>query len=190
MTPPIKTLAAAVTVALLAGNAFAQSASEAAPKPLEAGTVADSSSASPIYGVTIPAGYRDWKVISVSQLSGKANQLRVELGNDIAIKAFRDGTLPFPNGAIVAALHWNAETPDDNNKILATLGVQSMIAGAPVNVQFMVKDSKKYAATAGWGFADFKDGKASDEALHQKCFGCHVPAKDRDYIYTRYARTP
>jgi len=57
-------------------------------------------------------------------------------------------------------------------------------------VQFIVKESKKYAATAGWGFADFKDGKAGDEALHQKCFACHVPAKDRGYIYTRYAPTP
>jgi hypothetical protein len=181
MTRLIKALAA--MAALLAANAFAQSANAPA-------TVADPGNASPIYGVTIPAGYRDWKVISVSQLIGKANQLRVELGNDIAIKAFRDGTRPFPDGAIVAALHWNADTPADNNKILAILGVQSMTAGAPVNVQFMVKDSKRYAATAGWGFADFKDGKASDEALHQKCFGCHVPAKDRDYVYTRYAPTP
>jgi hypothetical protein len=177
----IKTLAA--TAALLAANAFAQSANEPA-------TVAGPGNASPIYGVTVPAGYRDWKVISVSQLTGNANQLRVELGNDIAIKAFRDGTRPFPDGAIVAALHWTADTPDDNNKILAILGVQSMTAGTPVNVQFMVKDSKKYASTAGWGFGDFKDGKASDEPLHRKCFACHVPAKDRDYIYTRYAPTP
>jgi cytochrome P460 len=48
---------------------------------------------------------------------------------------------------------------------------------------FMVKDSKKYAAAGGWGFADFKDGKPSDEALHKTCFPCHVPAKDRDYVF-------
>ena len=46
-----------------------------------------------------------------------------------------------------------------------------------MNVQFMVKDSKKYAATGGWGFADFKDGKRGDKALHETCFACHTPAK-------------
>jgi len=51
----------------------------------------------------------------------------------------------------------------------------------------MVKDSKKYAAAGGWGFADFKDGKPSDEELHKTCFPCHVPAKDRDYVFACYA---
>jgi len=51
----------------------------------------------------------------------------------------------------------------------------------------MVKDSKKYAATGGWGFADFKDGKPKDEAAHQTCFPCHEAAKARDYVFTRYA---
>jgi hypothetical protein len=52
----------------------------------------------------------------------------------------------------------------------------------------MVKDSRKYAATGGWGFADFKDGKPGDRALHETCFPCHVPVKDRDYVFARYAR--
>jgi hypothetical protein len=52
----------------------------------------------------------------------------------------------------------------------------------------MVKDSKKYAATGGWGYADFTDGKPGDEALHRTCFARHEPAKDRDYVFTRYAR--
>jgi hypothetical protein len=51
----------------------------------------------------------------------------------------------------------------------------------------MVKDSKKYAATGGWGFGDFKDGKPSDEAMHKACFPCHEPFKDSDYVFTRYA---
>jgi Cytochrome P460 len=55
-------------------------------------------------------------------------------------------------------------------------------------MQFMVKDSKKYAATGGWGFADFKDGKPGDKALHETCFPCHMPAKDRDYVFAHYAR--
>jgi hypothetical protein len=62
---------------------------------------------SPIYGVTIPAGYRDWKLIAVAQLlvPGKADQLLAQFGNDIAIKAYREGTIPFPDGAIIAAIH-------------------------------------------------------------------------------------
>lgn len=147
--------------------------------------------ASPIYGVTIPAGYRDWKLIAVAQLliPGKADQLRAQFGNDIAIKAFRDGTLPFPDGAIIAAVHWTRVPSEANDKVLAGPfpGAQSFVVRSPVNVQFMVKDSKKYAATGGWGFADFKDGKPGDKALHETCFPCHMPAKDRDFVFTRYA---
>jgi hypothetical protein len=147
--------------------------------------------ASPIYGVTIPAGYRDWKLIAVDHLlvAGKVDQLRAQLGNDIAIKAFKEGKVPFPDGAIIAAIHWTRVPSEDNDKVLAGPfpGAQSLVVGSPVNVQFMVKDSKKYAATGGWGFADFKDGKPGDKALHETCFACHTPAKDRDYVFTRYA---
>jgi hypothetical protein len=155
------------------------------------------SNVSPIYGVTIPDGYRDWRLISVNHLAdtgGKLKQVRAQLGNDVAIKAFREGTLPFPDGTIIAALHWNEASSDENNKVLASgfpgAGLQSSIAQSAQNVQFMVKDSKKYAATGGWGFADFKNGKPGDEALHETCFPCHQPAKDRDYVFTRYAPTP
>src|SRR5271165_7595202 len=63
---------------------------------------------SPIYGVKIPAGYRDWKLIAVNQLlvPGKTDQLRAQYGNDIAIKAYKEKTIPFPDGAIIAAVHW------------------------------------------------------------------------------------
>jgi len=146
---------------------------------------------SPIYGVKIPAGYRDWKLIAVDHLlvAGKADQLRAQLGNDIAIKAFKEGTLPFPDGAMIAAIHWTRVPSEDNNKVLAGPfpGAESFVVGSPANVQFMVKDSKKYAATGGWGFADFKDGKPGDKALHETCFACHTPAKDRDYVFTHYA---
>jgi hypothetical protein len=111
--------------------------------------------ASPIYGVTIPAGYRDWQLIAVKELhfAGKGEQLRAQLGNDIAIKAFKEGTLPFPDGAIIAAIHWTRVPSEDNNKVLDVPfpGTQSFAIGSRVNVQFMVKDSKKYAATGGWG---------------------------------------
>jgi Cytochrome P460 len=97
-------------------------------------------------------------------------------------------------GSIIAALHWNEESSDGDNKVLAEgfpgLGLQAAFAGSPVNVQFMVKDSKKYAASGGWGFADFANGKPADLAVHEKCWPCHEPGRDRDYVFTRYAPTP
>jgi hypothetical protein len=111
--------------------------------------------AAPIYGITIPSGYRDWQLIAVKQLhfAGMGEQLRAQVGNDIAIKAFKEGTLPFPDGAIIAAMHWTRVPSEDNNKVLDVPfpGTQSFVIGSRVNVQFMVKDSKKYAATGGWG---------------------------------------
>lgn len=179
---------ATITVcALYVTKSTAQSAKQGEPRA--------ESPASPIYGITIPAGYRDWRLISLNQLAGgNLKQLRAQLGNDVAIKAFRDGKLPFPDGTIIAALHWNQASSSDNDKVLAIgfpgAGLQSSIAGSAQNVQFMVKDSKKYAATGGWGFADFKGGKPGDEALHKTCFPCHEPAKDRDFVFTRYAPGP
>jgi hypothetical protein len=155
------------------------------------------SNASPIYGITIPAGYRDWRLISVKQLTGaegKLRQLRAQLGNDIATEAFRAGKLPFPDGAIIAALHWDEASSDTDNQVLASgfpgAGLESVFAGSAVNAQFMVKDSKKYAASGGWGYADFTNGRPGDQALHEKCFPCHVPEKDHDYVFTHYAPTP
>jgi Cytochrome P460 len=150
--------------------------------------------ASPIYGVTIPAGYRDWKLIAVDQLlvPGKADQLRAQLGNDIAIKAFKERQVPFPDGAIIVAIHWTRVPSENNDKVLdgPFPGAQSFLVGSPVNIQIMVKDSKKYAASGGWGFADFKGGKPGDKALHETCFPCHAPAKASDFVFTHYAPAP
>jgi len=108
------------------------------------------------------------------------------------MKAYKEGTRPFPDGAIIAAMHWTRVPSEDNDKVLDVPfpGTHSFVIGFPVNVQFMVKDSKKYAATGGWGFADFKDGKPGDKALHETCFPCHQTAKDRDFVFTDYAATP
>src|SRR5580704_4000073 len=62
--------------------------------------------AAPIFGIQIPTGYRDWKLISVAHEEGSLNDLRAVLGNDVAIKAYREGKLPFPDGAIIARLAW------------------------------------------------------------------------------------
>ena len=141
--------------------------------------------AAPIFGVTLPPGYRDWKLISVAHEEGDLNDLRALLGNDIAVEAYRDGKLPFPDGTIIARLAWSYVPSEENNKVFGR--AQSFVAGSATNVQFMVKDSKKYAATGGWGFAQFKDGKPADEALLKTCFPCHEPVKTRDFVFTHYA---
>jgi hypothetical protein len=139
----------------------------------------------PVFDVKLPAGYRDWKLISVAHEEGSLNDLRAVLGNDIAIKAYRDGRLPFPDGAIIARLAWKYVPSEENNKVFGR--EQSFVAGDATNVQFMVKDSTKYGATGGWGFAQFNDGKPVNAAGLSGCFGCHVPVKGRDFVFTRYA---
>jgi len=139
---------------------------------------------SSIFGGKLPAGYRDWRLISVAHEEGNLNDLRAVLGNDVAIKAYREATLPFPDGTIIARLAWSHVPSEENNKAFGR--AQSFVAGAPTNIQFMIKDSKKYASTGGWGFAQFDDGKPIDVPV-QECFSCHVPAKPRDFVFTRYA---
>ena len=141
--------------------------------------------ADPVFGITIPPGYRDWKLISVAHEEGNLNDLRALLGNDVAIKAYREGKLPFPDGTIIALLAWSYVPSEENNKAFGRS--QSFVAGPATNVQFMVKNSKKYAATGGWGFAQFKDGKPADAALLKTCFPCHEPVKARDFVFTQYA---
>jgi Cytochrome P460 len=184
-------VAAAAGIATYVAHASGQSSGKAAGQYAGSAGQAEGD-ASPIYGVKIPAGYRDWQLIAVNQLhfGDKGEQLRAQVGNDIAIKAFKAGTLPFPDGSIIAAIHWTRVESDANNKVLdgPFPGTQSFVIGSRVNAQFMVKDSKKYGATGGWGFADFTGDKPGDKALHETCFPCHVPAKDRDYVFARYAR--
>jgi hypothetical protein len=121
--------------------------------------------ANPIFGITIPAGYRDWRLISVAHEEGNLNDLRALLGNDVAIKAYREGRLPFPDGTIIARLAWSYVPSEENNKVFGRS--QSFVAGSATNVQFMVKDSRKYAATGGWGFVQFKNGKPDSRSAAQ-----------------------
>ena len=141
--------------------------------------------AAPIFGIKIPPGYRDWRLISVAHEEGNLNDLRALLGNDAAIKAYREGKLTFPDGTIIARLAWSYVPSEENNKVFGR--AQSFVPGPATNVQFMVKDSRKYAATGGWGFAQFKDGKPAADALLRTCFPCHEPVKARDFVFTHYA---
>ena len=134
----------------------------------------------------IPAGYRDWKLISVAHEEANLNSFAAVLGNDVAVRAYRDGTTVFPDGAIIAALHYRFVPSKENNEAFGQ--AQSFVAGDPTNVQFMVKNSKTYASTGGWAFGHFNpDGTVAGETLMKTCSPCHAKAS-RDSVFTKYSR--
>jgi hypothetical protein len=137
-------------------------------------------------GITQPAGYLQWQVLSSSCRSDN-NTMRVILGNDIAISAAAAGrTNPWPDGSILCKLVWKqaplAEWPG------------ATVPGDFVHVEFMVKDSSRYGTTGGWGFARWlgltHKPYGADATFAQECFGCHQPVAGRDYVFTRPASLP
>lgn len=137
------------------------------------------------YVTEIPQGYRGWKWISSAHEAGNLNSIGAVLANDVAFKAFQEGKHPFPDGAVIAALHYKHAPSVENNKVFGK--VQSFVPGDPTNIQFMVKDSAKYAATGGWGFGHFQNGKPADAAFMKPCFPCHQKANGTDLVFTHYA---
>ncbi len=134
----------------------------------------------------MPDGYRDWPLIAVAHEEGKLDDLRAILGNDIAIKAFREGAVTYPDGTILARLAWDYHPLEESKEAFGT--PQSFVSGVPKNgVQFMIKDSQKFASTGGWGYVEFDDGKPSTTAMPQACFSCHSIVKGRDFVFNRYA---
>jgi hypothetical protein len=146
----------------------------------------DTARATEVYPAQVPAKYRDWRFVSVAREEGAFDDIRAILGNDAAIQAYRSGKTAFPEGAMLARLAYSYEASEENNKVFGRR--QSWVAGQPKNgVQFMIKDSKKYAATGGWGYAQFNDGKLIEESKLKTCFACHQAAVARDFVFTRYA---
>lgn len=141
---------------------------------------ANTEGVAPIYGITIPEGYRQWELIAPALEADPLNELRAVLGNTVAIKAYQEGTLPFPDGTVLVKLAWK--------QVQSLEFAPASVPGAATTVQIMVKDSKKYPATGGWGFGRFIDGKPVDEAQHQTCFACHeARVKRHDFVFTRFA---
>jgi hypothetical protein len=139
-------------------------------------------------------GYEGWQAIS---MSGNQRAVAVILGNPAMIAAYKAGIpangKPVPDGAKMAKVHWspksNAFFPD------------ATVPGALLNVDFMVKDSKRFGADGGWGYAVFDYDAASDsfkpgtlagkppQGNDAKCgVACHTKAKDTDYVFTEYAK--
>jgi Cytochrome P460 len=138
-------------------------------------------------------GYESWQVISVSH---NGDHLAAILGNPAMIDAFKAGVpangKPFPDGARMAKVHWDAKKKE------AYPGPPT-VAGTQSDVDFMVKDSKRFADSGGWGYAVFEYDAASDtfapggldgkppQGNDAKCgFSCHTVVKERDYVFTEY----
>jgi Cytochrome P460 len=139
-------------------------------------------------------GYEGWQVVSVSQNEHKV--FAVILGNPAMIEAFKSGIpdngKPFPDGARMAKIHW---TPKPSANFPS-----ATVAGTQHDVDFMVKDSKRFADGGGWGYAFFAYDAATDkfrpattadqppQGNDAKCgVACHTIVKKRDYVFTEYA---
>jgi len=147
---------------------------------LAAGLAYAASPASPIYGVTLPEGYRQWQFIAPAHETPPLDELRVVVGNPTAMAAINKAQLPFPDGTVLVKMAWkhvqSAESP------------AAYVPGAASTVQVMVKDAKKYAATGGWGFGRFVNGQPADLAQHQTCWACHQAlVRNHDFVFTRLA---
>ena len=138
-------------------------------------------------------GYEAWQVVSISQ---NGSLMAATLANPEMIKAYQAGVpgngKQFPDGARMAKIHWN-------QKKLETFPVAT-VPDTQHDIDFMVKDSKRFADSGGWGYAEFEYDAASDtfrpgtssdtplQGSDAKCgFACHASVKTRDYIFTAYA---
>lgn len=138
-------------------------------------------------------GYESWQVIAVSH---NRNTLAAILGNPVMINAYKaripGNGKPFPDGAKIAKVHWNAVVSADEPGAPA-------VPGAQTNVDFMLKDSKRFADSGGWGYGAFEYNAASDtyrpanlqdkppQGDDAKCgYACHSAAKSKDYVFTNY----
>ncbi len=134
-------------------------------------------------------GYEDWRVVSISQAKS-LGLIEVILGNPAMIDAYRSGFpgngKSIPDGAMLAKIHWKAV---DSTEAPAP----TVIPGALDDVDFMVKDSKRFAASGGWGYGQFNYDAASDKFTPlgdgAKCgFACHTIVAKKDYVFTAYGK--
>ena len=140
-------------------------------------------------------GYEDWAVVAVHQTE---DLLKVVVANPVTMDAYRVGVpangKPYPDGSKMAKIEWKP-------KKSPTAPYDIRVPGTVYDVDFMVKDSKRFADSGGWGYAVFKYDAASDmftpaTQTHQppqgndaKCgVACHTIVKARDYVFTEYAK--
>ena len=114
MHTTLKYLVFIAACGLVAGFTTVQSVSDI--RGASAAVMLADGKSSPNFVTKIPSGYRDWKLISVAHEEGNLNSFAAVLGNDLTIRAYREGKLPFPDGAIIAALHYRFVPSAENNK--------------------------------------------------------------------------
>jgi len=129
-------------------------------------------------GIAFIPDYKNWQVVSTSDRFDNGT-MRVIAGNDIAIKAIRENHInPWPNGTTFAKITWEKLTDKDGNSH----------TGVFKQVEFMIKDDKKWESTKGWGFARFKTPKmlpyGKTKLFATECINCHRPEKDNDFVFT------
>jgi len=129
-------------------------------------------------GVAFIPSYKNWRAVSSTDRFDNKT-MRVILGNDVATKAIAENHInPWPDGATFAKVTW-FQQPD---------GKGSIQTGEFQQVEFMIKDAKKYASTDGWGFARFRGADlkpyGKDAAFTNECTGCHEPVRKNDFVYT------
>lgn len=137
-------------------------------------------------GLQRPEGYQDWRLIGVSHRTENGT-LRAILGNDVALRAAREGqTNPWPDGTVLAKIVWKQRTHPKFGT--------AIVPDALVHTEFMVKDAVRHAATGGWGFGRWLGTEqrpyGSDANFVQECLGCHAPVKDNDFVFTVPLRLP
>ncbi len=134
-------------------------------------------------GITLPVGYENWRAISSTDREDN-HTLREVLGNDVAIKAIAEGkTNPWPDGTTFAKVAWDQVSGSDGE----------IHAGDFKQVEFMIKDSRRYAATAGWGWARWLGADlhpfGNDDHFAESCVRCHKPMAGNDFVFTEPIRT-
>jgi hypothetical protein len=136
-------------------------------------------------GIAYYPDYMGWQVVAPSYRPDKG-QIRVITGNAVAVAALRAGKKPLPDGSVLAKVAWKAEKHPSFPA--------ATVPGAFAQVEFMVKDAKKYKNTGGWGFARFVGNTlkpyGKDATFVSECFGCHIPVALNDYLYTKIVKTP
>ena len=134
-------------------------------------------------GIAFIPAYKNWKAISTTERFDNQT-IRLVLGNNVAIKAIENNTInPWPDGAILAKVAWD--------RLIDESG--SAQPGQFKQVEFMIKDSKKFASSLGWGFARWRGADlqpfGSDASFVQGCVDCHLPMSKRDFVFTDPIKT-
>jgi hypothetical protein len=138
-------------------------------------------------GPRLPVGFQHWYLANSMLVTKEPNQFGLVTGlhliyvNAAGFERFRrGGATPYPDGSIFV---------DDIRDFSMTDGAYQQ--GERKAVPVMVKDSKRYAATGGWGFQAWASGDPSKPIVKdatKQCFGCHKAKQANDSVFSTYLK--